>query len=101
MIRFLRVAPVVRAMRASALLQPIAGLTANRRALFWAIEEGTDGTSMIMIKEGAKRPMSIYATLWSIELLRRLEEAVRSGPRVIAEFLDSGGQSQVFTEDDF
>ena len=34
------------------------------------------------------------------DLLRRIEEAVRSGPRVVAEFLNSDGESHVFTEDD-
>ena len=33
-------------------------------------------------------------------LLERLEEAVRSGPRVIGEFLDSESQSHVFTDDE-
>ena len=33
------------------------------------------------------------------ELLHRMEEAIRSGPRVIAEFLDRDGQSHVVTED--
>jgi hypothetical protein len=41
-----------------------------------------------------------YAKMSFDELLHRLEEAIRSGPRVVAEFLDSEGQSHVFTEDD-
>ena len=41
-----------------------------------------------------------YAKMPFEELLHRLEEAIRSGPRVVAEFLDSEGQSHVFTEDD-
>ena len=41
-----------------------------------------------------------YANMSFEELLHRLEEAIRSGPRVVAEFLDSEGQSHVFTEDD-
>ena len=41
-----------------------------------------------------------YAKMPFEELLRRLEEAIRSGPRVVAEFLDSEGQSHVVTEDD-
>lgn len=41
-----------------------------------------------------------YAKMSFDELLHRLEEAIRTGPRVVAEFLDSEGQSHVFTEDD-
>ena len=41
-----------------------------------------------------------YANMSFEELLHRLEEAIRSGPRVVAEFLDRDGQSHVFTEDD-
>jgi hypothetical protein len=41
-----------------------------------------------------------YAKMSFEELLHRLEEAIRSGPRVVAEFLDSEGQSHVVTEDD-
>jgi hypothetical protein len=41
-----------------------------------------------------------YAKMSFDELLHRLEEAIRSGPRVVAEFLDSQGQSHVFTEAD-
>jgi hypothetical protein len=41
-----------------------------------------------------------YAKMSFDELLHRLEEAIRSGPRVVAEYLDSEGQSHVFTEDD-
>jgi hypothetical protein len=41
-----------------------------------------------------------YAKMSFDELLRRLEEAIRSGPRVVAEFLDGDGQSHVVTEDD-
>lgn len=41
-----------------------------------------------------------YAKISFDELLHRIEEAIRSGPRVVAEFLDSEGQSRVFTEED-
>ena len=41
-----------------------------------------------------------YAKMSFDGLLHRLEEAIRSGPRVVAEFLDSEGQSHVFTEED-
>jgi hypothetical protein len=41
-----------------------------------------------------------YAKISFEELLHRLEEAIRSGPRVVAEFLDRDGQSHLFTEDD-
>jgi hypothetical protein len=41
-----------------------------------------------------------YAKMSFDELLHRLEEAIRSGPRVVTEFLDSEGQSHVFTDDD-
>ena len=41
-----------------------------------------------------------YAKMTFDELLNRLEEAIRSGPRVVAEFLDGDGQSHIFTEDD-
>jgi hypothetical protein len=41
-----------------------------------------------------------YAKVSFDTLLRRLEEAIHSGPRVIAEFIDSQGQSHVFTEED-
>lgn len=41
-----------------------------------------------------------YAKMSFDELLHRLEEAIRTGPRVVAEFLDSEGQSHVVTEDD-
>jgi hypothetical protein len=41
-----------------------------------------------------------YVKMAFDELLHRLEEAIRTGPRVVAEFLDSEGQSHVVTEDD-
>lgn len=41
-----------------------------------------------------------YAKMSFDELLHRLEEAIRTGPRVVAEFLGSEGQSHVVTEDD-
>ena len=41
-----------------------------------------------------------YARMFFDELLHRLEEAIRRGPRIVAEFLDSEGQSHVFTRDD-
>ena len=41
-----------------------------------------------------------YAKMSFDELLHRLEGASHSGPRVVAEFLDSEGKSHVFTEDD-
>jgi hypothetical protein len=41
-----------------------------------------------------------YAKMSFDELLHRLEEAIRTGPRVVAEFLDSEGKSHVVTEDD-
>ncbi len=41
-----------------------------------------------------------YAKMSFQTLLGKLEEAVRSGPRVIAEFLNSEGESHVFTDDE-
>ena len=41
-----------------------------------------------------------YAKMTFDELLHGLEEAIRSGPRVVAEFLDRDGESHVFTDDD-
>ena len=43
-------------------------------------------------EEYAKKPFQT--------LLAKLEEAVRSGPRVVAEFLDSDGETHVFTDDE-
>ena len=43
-------------------------------------------------EEYAKMPFQI--------LLDKLEEAIRSGPRVIAEFEDSEGNTRLFTVDD-
>jgi hypothetical protein len=40
-----------------------------------------------------------YAKIPFDTLLRRLQEVIRSGPRVVAEFIDSRGQSHVITED--
>ena len=41
-----------------------------------------------------------YAKMPFEELLHRLQEAIRSGPRVVAEFLERKGESHVITEDD-
>ena len=74
----------------------------NRAVVF--VAEGT--------KKGTKRsgqeyvnPLFVitgeeYAKTIFDELLHRFQEAVRSGPRVVAEFLNSDGESHVFTEDD-
>jgi hypothetical protein len=41
-----------------------------------------------------------YAKMSFQTLLEKLEEAVRSGPRVTMEYLDSEGESHLFTEDE-
>ncbi len=41
-----------------------------------------------------------YATMPFQTLLEKLKEAARSGPRVTMEYLDSEGESHVFTDDD-
>jgi hypothetical protein len=41
-----------------------------------------------------------YARITFDELHRRLQEAIRTGPRVVAEFLGPSGQHRVITEDD-
>ncbi len=41
-----------------------------------------------------------YARMSFEELLHRIEEAIRSGPRVVAEFLDSEGPAHVVTEEE-
>jgi predicted hydrolase (HD superfamily) len=41
-----------------------------------------------------------YAKMPFETLLEKLEEAVRSGPRVVAEFLDSDGETHIFTDDE-
>ncbi|MEX2559902.1 MAG: hypothetical protein WD403_08305 [Pirellulales bacterium] len=41
-----------------------------------------------------------YSTITFDELHRRLEEAIRTGPRVAVEFLGPGGQRQVITDND-
>jgi hypothetical protein len=40
-----------------------------------------------------------YAKMPFQTLLERLEEAVRSGPRVVVEFLDSQGETHIITDD--
>ncbi len=71
------------------------------RAVVFVTEETKKGTArngqeyvnpllMLTGEEYAKMPFQT--------LLDRLEEAVRSGPRVVAEFLDSDGESHVFTD---
>jgi hypothetical protein len=48
-------------------------------------------------------PVAVQRAIWS-NLIKpetsHPEEAIRSGPRVIAEFLDREGQLHVVTEDD-
>jgi hypothetical protein len=41
-----------------------------------------------------------YANMSFDDLFRRLEEAVRTGPRVVAEFLDGEGKSHLITDED-
>jgi len=41
-----------------------------------------------------------YATMTFEELHQRLQESIRSGPRVIAEFLGPDGESRVITDED-
>ena len=41
-----------------------------------------------------------YAKMTFDELLTKLQEAIRSGPRIVGEFLDGEGESHVITEDD-
>jgi hypothetical protein len=41
-----------------------------------------------------------YAAITFEELHRRLQDAIQTGPRVVAEFLAPGGQRRVITEED-
>jgi hypothetical protein len=79
------------------------GQAEYNRAVVFVTEDTTKGTERsgqeyanpLLVMTGEE-----YAKLSFDELLHRLEEAIRSGPRVVAEFLDSEGKSHVFTEDD-
>jgi hypothetical protein len=79
------------------------GQAEYNRAVVFVTEDTTKGTERsgqeyanpLLVMAGEE-----YAKLSFDELLHRLEEAIRSGPRVVAEFLDSEGKSHVFTEDD-
>jgi hypothetical protein len=73
------------------------------RAVVFVTDETKKGTERsgqeyvnpLLVLTGEK-----YAKMTFDELLHQLEEAIRSGPRVVAECLGSPGQSHVFTEDD-
>jgi hypothetical protein len=56
---------------------------------------GQEYVNPLLVLTGEK-----YAKMSFDELLHRLEEAIRSGPRVVAEFLDAEGQSHVIREDE-
>jgi hypothetical protein len=79
------------------------GQAEYNRAVVFVTEETTKGTERsgqeyanpLLLMTGEE-----YAKMSCDELLHRLEGAIRSGPRVVAEFLDSEGKSHVFTEDD-
>jgi hypothetical protein len=67
----------------------------------------TDGTSKGTVRSPQEyvEPLLVlsgeeYATLPFAELHDRLQEAVRSGPRIVAEFLGPGGERRVITEED-
>jgi hypothetical protein len=80
-----------------------AGHAEHNRAVVFVTDETKKGTERsgqeyanpLLVLSGEE-----YAKVSFEELLHRLEEAIRSGPRVVAEFLDSEGQSHVFTEGD-
>jgi hypothetical protein len=79
------------------------GQAEYNRAVVFVTDETKKGTARsgqeyadpILVMTGEE-----YAKMPFDTLLHRLQEAVRSGPRVVAEFLDGDGQSHVFTEDD-
>ena len=73
------------------------------RAVVFVTDETTKGTARngqeyvnpLLVLTGEE-----YAKMPFQALLEKLEEAIRSGPRVVAEYLDSEGESHVFTEDE-
>ena len=74
----------------------------NRAVVFVTdeTEKGTERSGQEYVNPLLVLTGEEYAKMPFDELLHRLEEAIRSGPRVDAEFLDSQGQSHVFTDDD-
>jgi hypothetical protein len=79
------------------------GNTEFNRAVVFVTDETKKGTKRsgqeyvdpLLVLTGEE-----YAKMTFDELLHRLEEAIRSGPRVVAEFLDREGQSHLITEED-
>lgn len=54
-------------------------------------QEYVDPLLVLTGEEYAKMPFQV--------LLEKLEEAIRSGPRVVAEFLDSDGETHIVRDD--
>lgn len=73
------------------------------RAVVFVTSEAKKGTSRNVQEYGA--PLLVlsgeeYAAMPFETLHDRLQEAIRTGPRVIAEFMDRAGKARIFTEDD-
>jgi hypothetical protein len=74
----------------------------NRAVVFVTDEtkKGTKRSGQEYVDPLLVLPGEEYGKMSFEELLHRIEEAIRSGPRVVAEFLDSDGHSHLVTEDD-
>jgi hypothetical protein len=74
-----------------------------RRAVVFVTDDTEKGTSRsgqeyvspLLVLTGEE-----YATMTFDVLLEQLGEAIRSGPRVVAEYVDVEGETPVLTEDD-
>ena len=73
------------------------------RAVVFVTEETRKGTARhgqryvdpLLVLTGEE-----YAKMPFQTLLDKLTEAVRTGPRVVAEFLDSDGETHIFTDEE-
>jgi len=79
------------------------GQAEYQRAVVFVTDETRKGT----VRSGQEyiNPLLVltgkeYAQMSFQTLLEKLEEAVRSGPRVIMEYLDGEGESHAFTDDE-
>jgi len=73
------------------------------RAVVFVTDETRKGTERsgqeyvdpLLVLTGAE-----YATMPFQALLEKLQEAIRSGPRIVAEYLDSEGETHIFRDED-